>query len=224
MAVARADYTFEYVDVGGFGRQSDGGTSQNCTLGRGFSDGELVMPTARKPPLCAKKLPYVFVADAAFPMSENLLRPYPGYASSSLAKQEHIFNYRLSRAHRVVENAFGILAAKWEIFRGPIALEPQQVIYLTLACCALQNFLITENAKAGDNYISPTLVDSEAADGTFLPGSWRKTMPASMIFLRVSGNRAGRAAIKTREDSSEHFSTHGSIPWQDNMVFGLLNK
>ncbi|GAU90902.1 hypothetical protein RvY_03256-1 [Ramazzottius varieornatus] len=124
MAVARADYTFEYVDVGGFGRQSDGGNWQNCTLGRALGDGELVLPPGRKPPLCAEKLPYVFVADAAFPMSENLLRPYPGYALSSLGKQERIFNYRLSRARRVVENAFGILAAEWEILRGPIALEP----------------------------------------------------------------------------------------------------
>ncbi|GAU89210.1 hypothetical protein RvY_01787 [Ramazzottius varieornatus] len=39
MAVAGANYTFEYVDVG-FGRQSDGGTWQNCTLSRALYDGE----------------------------------------------------------------------------------------------------------------------------------------------------------------------------------------
>ena len=94
MAVAGADYSFLYADVGGFGRQSDGGTWQNCTLGRALNNGELNLPSARKPPNCAVKLPYVFVADAAFPMSEHLLRPYPGFSSSNLGQRQRIFNYR----------------------------------------------------------------------------------------------------------------------------------
>lgn len=49
--------------------------------------------------------PYVFVGDEAFPLKPYLLRPYPGRAVDS--QQKRIYNYRLSRARRVVENAFG---------------------------------------------------------------------------------------------------------------------
>lgn len=135
-----------------------------------------------------------------------------------------VFVFRLSRARRLVENVFGILAAKWEIFNGPINLAPIHVVDLTLACCALHNFLIKENKKRGENYIHSTMVDVETSDGTVVPGSWRKTVSSSQIRLQPTGNRAGKLAIKTREMFCEYFNTTGSVPWQNRVIFGTLNK
>jgi hypothetical protein len=53
------------------------------------------------------KLPYFFAADSACALSENVMKPHPGdHVRGSYAR---IFNYRLSRARRVAENAFGII-------------------------------------------------------------------------------------------------------------------
>ncbi|KAG8239124.1 hypothetical protein J437_LFUL018788 [Ladona fulva] len=49
---------------------------------------------------------YVFVADDAFPPC--ILKPHP---NRDLTEEKRNFNYRLSRARRIVENAFGILIA-----------------------------------------------------------------------------------------------------------------
>jgi len=55
-------------------------------------------------------MPFVNVGDEAFVLSEHVLRPYPN------SIQQRIYIYRLTRARRMVECAFGILASKWRFF------------------------------------------------------------------------------------------------------------
>ena len=72
------------------------------------------------------------MADDAFAMSSYLIKPY---AQNHLTKEKRIFNYGLSRAWRVVENAFEILANCFRVFMTPIALCPEKVEVITLTCC-----------------------------------------------------------------------------------------
>ena len=60
-------------------------------------------------------MPYIFIGDEGFPLLPSLLRPYGGRGHT---KDQKVFNYRHSRGRRVsvVENAFGILAVRLEIF------------------------------------------------------------------------------------------------------------
>ena len=50
------------------------------------------------------------VGDEIFGLKPYLIRPYSGQRSARLPQD--VFNYRLSRARRVIENAFGILVAR----------------------------------------------------------------------------------------------------------------
>jgi len=84
-------------------------------------------------------LPYAFLTDEAFALSTNIMKPYSGVHEKGNAKR--IFNHWLSRARRVVENVFGIMASVFRIFRGPILLEPEKVQEITMTCVLLHNFL-----------------------------------------------------------------------------------
>jgi len=87
-------------------------------------------------------LPYVFIGDAAFPLMENMMRPYPGL---NLINEQHIFNYRLSRARRMIENCFGILVIRWRVLYKKMVMKPKNAQNVILACVILHNFLRSKN-------------------------------------------------------------------------------
>ncbi|KAK5648294.1 hypothetical protein RI129_003186 [Pyrocoelia pectoralis] len=111
LAMANAKYKFTYVNVGCNGRVSDGGVFtlfRESMLSKAMTANTLNFP----PPKCllgrTKAVPYVVVADDAFPHKDVIMKPYP---NRGLTHNERIFNYRLSRARRIIENAFGISMA-----------------------------------------------------------------------------------------------------------------
>jgi hypothetical protein len=62
--------------------------------------GNLAIPGTKALPDSSKQLPCTFVGDEAFPLKCYMMRPYPG---RQLTPTRRIFNYRLSRARRVIE-------------------------------------------------------------------------------------------------------------------------
>lgn len=60
------------------------------------------------------------------------MRPFPR-AVVTQDEAKKVFNKRLSRARRVVENAFGILAQKWRVFFRPVELDVNTTDYVVKA-------------------------------------------------------------------------------------------
>ena len=138
-AICDANYCFTFVDIGDNGRHSDGGLFSNSTFGIAIEQQKLGLSSpTHLPGLSTTKFPYVFVGDEAFPLRGYMMRPYPG---RGLDDQKRIFNYRLSRARRTIENAFGILAVRWRIHRRNILAQPDKVTAIVKATCCLHNFL-----------------------------------------------------------------------------------
>lgn len=122
-----ANYNFLFIDIGTQGRISDGGIFKHSILWKKIERNSLNIPEPRPLPGREEIIPYVILGDEAFALHENIMKPYSGvYGKCS---KERIFNYRLSRARRVVENTFGIISAVFRVLRKPMLLEPQETLF-----------------------------------------------------------------------------------------------
>ena len=160
MAVCNANYQFTLLDIGDTGRNRDDGIFGNSDMGIAFEANLLKIPDPKEPSGTEIKCPYVLVGDEAFPLKTYLMKPYHRHV---LILKERIFNYRLSRARRIIENSFGILAARCRIFRKPIIAKEEVVINVTKASTALHNFLMHgRQFEASGRYCPPTFIDRDS--------------------------------------------------------------
>jgi hypothetical protein len=111
-AVVDANYNFTYANIGCQGRILGRGVFNETKFKKSLEDNSINLPNPCKLPGRNKSIPFVFVADDAFPLSCNIMKPYAGIQEKGSSKR--IFNYRLNRARRVSENTFGIIT--WLMF------------------------------------------------------------------------------------------------------------
>ena len=133
-----------------------------------MSENSINIPTAKHIPGYPYPWPYVIVADDAFPLKTYMMKPY---AFRGLSREERIFNYSLSLARRVVENAFGILASMFPVLLTTTNLSPELMQNVVLACCTLHNFL---KEKKSANYAPHGFLDEIMPDVEVREGTWRQ--------------------------------------------------
>jgi hypothetical protein len=71
------------------------------------------------------------------------MKAYKTY-NRPLTQEERIFNYRLSRARRTIENVFGILVSRFRFLDRKLAVKFGTVNKLVSAACALHNWLVIQ--------------------------------------------------------------------------------
>ena len=155
LAIVNYDYKFLYVDVGYQGRISDGGVHRNSTFYKALENGFLNLPEPVLLPgsddpqwmfdQCNEPIPYVLVADDAFPLGRRCMKPFP---QSNLSDRKRIFKYRLSRIKRVSKNVFGIWGNTFRDFTTTMALEPGKVVVITLATVAVHDMLRMDSKES----------------------------------------------------------------------------
>jgi len=213
LAICDADYILTFVDIGGYGRRSDGGIFRDSIMGHKFNNQEMNLPKPESLTVDGLFLPYVLVGDEAFQLTEYLLRPCPG---KSLNQERTIFNYRLSRARRTIENTFGILISQWRILKRPIICTIEKSMKIVQAIVCLHNWLRKQDIGV-NQYVDETLINRNRLD-EFVSESWRKDIEDSALrdITTCGNNNSTRNAIKIRENFCNYF-TEGAIPWQFNV-------
>lgn len=212
LALVDANYKFLYVDVGANGACSDAGIFIVTDLRLAIERDSLGIPPPTSLPGSDRRVPYHIVGDEAFPLREWLMKPFP---HRGLTKEERIFNYRLSRARRIVENAFGIMSNRFQCLLTTMSLQPKRVESVTLACCCLHNLLRDKHPQA----ILGNADSEDPKTHEHIPGAWREhSVPLEGLQVHTH-QRGPLPAREMRQYLKEYYnSSAGSVHWQDNMI------
>ncbi|GFY55142.1 DDE Tnp4 domain-containing protein [Trichonephila inaurata madagascariensis] len=196
LACVDANYKFVLVDIGAEGHNSDGGVFKNSIFEQSLEKGTLQLPCPLEILGSSNMLPFLFIEDEAFPLKNNLMRPYPGVA---LSKDKVIFNYCLSRARRCVENAFGIMASHFRIFQKPLVSSLESSTFTVAAAVCLHNYI--KSAEEGlpyceRRYCPLDYADNVSPDGCINDGKWRTEETLAINRLSRTGSKIRSLKIK----------------------------
>ena len=133
------------------------------------------------------------------------MRPYPG----NLDESQHVYIYRRCLARGVIENTFGILLARWSIFRGFIRADVKNV-----ESYVLHNYLRqTDNA----GYCPAGFADCEDSSGRIKPGKLRSIVSSGDALIPMQkphNTRIPNSAIKIRGALKDYLNSQGTVSWQ----------
>ncbi|XP_039763959.1 protein ALP1-like [Pararge aegeria] len=197
LALVDSRYRFIFVDIGAYGKESDSTVFQNSKLYDLIMTRKLPIPVPKPLPGSQNETPFVFVGDEAFSISNNVMRPYSG---KHLSVQQRVYNYRLSRARRYVECAFGILVNKWRIFHRSMNVQYEFATDIIKACCVMHNFVLNrDGVQATDDII----FDDSDLQMLHLPTANENNLSPHLI----------------RNDFCNYFSSDvGALSWQLNKI------
>ena len=109
------------------------------------------------------------------------MRPYAGH---NLSEKQRIFNYRLCRARRYVECAFGILSNKWRILHTALNVSKEFSKDIVKGCVLLHNLV-----RSKDGYRSEEI---------YMTQNWNSVN-------RAACSRPRRSASDVRSRFADYF-------------------
>ena len=207
LPIANNNYEFLYVSFGTNRRISDGGVKENTDFYLKLLAGKLKLPRLNP----KNGLNFVFVSDEAFALRKDFLKPYN---VRTLYKQRRIFNYRLSRGRRVIENVFGILVSRFRFLSSCINVKPENINRIVMARCVLPNYL----GRKSSEYLTPESVDCEDWESCQVTEKLRYGN-TNVADIRANHNRfASEKAEAVGDSFRAYFNNAGSVLWQHKVL------
>ncbi|CAI6361061.1 unnamed protein product [Macrosiphum euphorbiae] len=193
--VCDAKYKFITVDIGAYGKQSDSGVFAESNIYKYLETNSFNVPPNRPLPNTNIPIPFVLLGDQGYPLKEYLMRPYPW--TSNLDPEKEIFNYRLSRARRMIECTFGILVSKWRCLKTELQINEDHVDTIIKCICLLHNIII----------------DQEGVDDTLFVNIHQTN---TEIEISRRNNRSKTVAYAIRDKFKEYFNNIGAVHFQNS--------
>jgi hypothetical protein len=191
--VPDSESRFIFIDIGAYGKQSDDGTFSASTLHHFLEDSESTLPKpASFEEVERTEMPLVVHGDEACPLKTYLMKPF---ARKDLSCEERVFNYRLSRARRCVECAFGILTAKWRLLNKAIETNVNKAIKIVRCICLLLNIVIDLEGTTHDPSV---LQETSQINGSH---------QAATNISGISFSRSSKGAIDVRNAFKAYFNS-----------------
>lgn len=198
LGLVDAEYKFIAIDCGAYGKECDGSIFMASAMGKRIYSYSMAVPPDEPLVEGGVNMPYVIVGDEGFPLKRFLLRPFP--RDKRLTTEKQLYNYRICRCRRVIENAFGILAQRWRVYFRPLACNIETVKKIIKATTVLHNYLCSK----GDM----TEVGSPEEILEAYNNCWKP--------LPRFGTQAAKEATSIRNHFVSYFnSPEGSVPWQE---------
>lgn len=205
LAMVDTNYKFVIVDIGSYGKEGDSSIFLKSLIGQQILNGSFRFPEESSLPGSNIVVPHVIIGDEAFRLHPNIMKPYSRKSSMGDASKK-IFNYRLSRASRVTENAFGLLSQVFRVFYQPINIESTTCDNLIWVACCLHNML--RDGYLEDNRQPHYEYDCE------------QTLPTdNMLELNRVGGFFNMQGFEVRDRFKHFFNHEGALNWQNNTIF-----
>lgn len=203
LTVTDSNYKFVFVDVGGYGKDSDGGMFGTSKMGKYLESKSIQLPDESLLPNSNIKAPYVLVGDEGFPLREYLMRPFPRRQLVP-GSEKDVFNYRLARARMVVECSYGSIKSKFNVLSVPIQTKVENAVAIVKAIILLHNIIRDREGI------------TEEEERTFREMAAQSTNPMSTSNPSKQNNASSRAAKRVRKRFSTYFvRPEGVMPHQE---------
>ena len=162
LGICDSNCRFIWASFGANGSAGDAGIFEKSTLWEALNQNRLNLPASVIRDNF--NLPFVFIGDQAFRLRPDFMKPHKEQTRTA---DEYVFDRYLSRSRRTIENCFGHLVSRFEIFKKPMRFRLENVNKVVNCCLHLHNFL-----KTKDGFPAPAPVGSaNLAPRNFVPNS-----------------------------------------------------
>ncbi|XP_042146331.1 uncharacterized protein LOC121835863 [Ixodes scapularis] len=147
LALVDHRYLFRYISVGLPGKCHDYNVYGRYPLGHLLENYQVIVPRSNGD----TEIPLVIQCEQSFSLTRNLTKPFP--PSLDHLQDKSYYNNALSKAKRVVENAFGRLKARFRIILKRMEVRIDNANAVVQACCILHNVCETLNDSAEKQWV-----------------------------------------------------------------------
>ena len=154
-AIVDHNYLFLDICVGWPGSVHDARVFVNSAIYKKITDENILGGMDRT--VDGYQVPLCIVGDSAYPIQTWLMKPFSN--NTSLDLRQKCFNYHLSRARIVVENAFGRLKARWRRLMKKNDMRIEHIPNVIAVCCILHNMCELHGESFNETWLLQDEVD-----------------------------------------------------------------